>query len=63
VFQYMPPHIKFLMPESVFMKFGIYVTAPKPISTTYFMNLSDQSVPMYMPLSLTGNGSVNALPR
>jgi hypothetical protein len=37
--------------------------APEPISTTYFINLSHQSVPtcIYF-ISLLGNGSVNTFP-
>jgi hypothetical protein len=32
------------MPETIFMKLGMYVVAPEPISTVYFINTSHQSV-------------------
>jgi hypothetical protein len=36
------------MPESVFMKLGMYITAPEPISTAYFINPSHSSVYLYV---------------
>jgi hypothetical protein len=35
------------MPEPVFMKFGMHIIAPEPISKAYFMNLSHQSLCLY----------------
>jgi hypothetical protein len=32
------------MPEAIFMKFGMYIMAPQPISVAYFINPSHQSV-------------------
>jgi hypothetical protein len=34
----------FRMPEPIFMKLGVYITAPEPISIAYFINPSHQSV-------------------
>jgi hypothetical protein len=28
------------MPEAIFMKLGMYIIAPEPISTAYFINIS-----------------------
>jgi hypothetical protein len=36
------------MAEPIFMKVGKYIMAPEPISTTYFINLSYQSVSLYV---------------
>jgi hypothetical protein len=36
------------MPESIFMKLGMYVMAPEPISTAYFIHPSYQSVYLYV---------------
>jgi hypothetical protein len=36
------------MSEAVFMKLGTYVTAPEPISTVYFLNVSHQPVCLYL---------------
>jgi hypothetical protein len=36
------------MPEPIFMKLGMYIKAPEPISTAYFINPSHQSVPLYV---------------
>jgi hypothetical protein len=46
------------------MKLGMDIMAPEPISTAYFINPSHQSVCLYVypPLSLLGNGSVDAFP-
>jgi hypothetical protein len=51
------------MPEPVFMKLGMYIMATESISMSYFINPSLQSVCLYIPLSMLGNGSVNTLPR
>jgi hypothetical protein len=48
------------MPATIFMKLGMYIIAPEPISTVYLKNSSHQSVCLYVyQLSLLGNGSVN----
>jgi hypothetical protein len=44
------PSINFWLPERIFMKFGIYITATEPISTIHFINLSLQSVCMHVYL-------------
>jgi hypothetical protein len=55
--------IHLLMPEPVFMKLGMCIMAPEPISTSYFINPSHQSVCLYVyPLLLLGNDSVKTLP-
>jgi hypothetical protein len=36
------------MPEPIFMKVDTYIMAPEPISTTYFINPSHQSVCLYV---------------
>jgi hypothetical protein len=36
------------MPEPVVMKLGLYIMAPGPISTAYFINPSHQSVCLYV---------------
>jgi hypothetical protein len=36
------------MPEPIFMKPGMYIMAPEPISTAYFINPSHQSVCLYV---------------
>jgi hypothetical protein len=40
------PPINFKMPEPIFMKLGMCIMAPEPISTAYFINPSQQSVYM-----------------
>jgi hypothetical protein len=35
------------MPEPIFMKLGMYIMSPDPISMVYFINPSDQSVCLY----------------
>jgi hypothetical protein len=40
--------INFWMPEPVFIKLGMYIMAPEPISTAYFLNSSHQSVCLYV---------------
>jgi hypothetical protein len=59
------PTISFWMPEPVFMKLGMCIMAPQPISVAYFINPSHQSVCLYVypRISFLGNGSVNTLPR
>jgi hypothetical protein len=42
------PPIYFRMAEPVFIKFGLYIMAPEPLSTTYFINPSHQSVCLYV---------------
>jgi hypothetical protein len=46
------------------MKLGTYIIAPEPISTTYLINPSHQSVCLYVypSISLVGNRSVDKLP-
>jgi hypothetical protein len=47
------------MPEPIFMKLGMYILPPEPMSTAYFIYPSHLSVCLYMyPLLLLGNGSV-----
>jgi hypothetical protein len=36
------------MAEPIFMKLGMYIMAPEPISTAYFINPSHQSVCLYV---------------
>jgi hypothetical protein len=36
------------MPGPIFMKLGVYNTAPEPLSTAYFINLSHQYVCLYV---------------
>jgi hypothetical protein len=36
------------MAESIFMKLGMYIMAPVPISTAYFINPSHQFVCLYV---------------
>jgi hypothetical protein len=38
------------MPEPNFMKLGIYIMAPEPISAVYFINSSHESVCLYVYL-------------
>jgi hypothetical protein len=56
---YIPP-INFWMHELIFMKLGMYIMTPEPISTAHFINPSHQS--MCISLSLLGKGSVNTFP-
>jgi hypothetical protein len=52
--------IYFWIPEPILMKIGMYIMATEPVSTAYFINLSYQSMCLYVyPLLLLGNGSVN----
>jgi hypothetical protein len=37
------------MPEPIFMEFGMYIMAPEPISTAYFVNPSRQFICMFIP--------------
>jgi hypothetical protein len=41
------PH-QILTPDPLFIKLGMYITAPEPISTAYFINPSHQSVCLYV---------------
>jgi hypothetical protein len=47
------------MPEQIFMKLGMSIMAPKPISVVYFINPISLCV-CVSPLSLIGNGSLNS---
>jgi hypothetical protein len=49
------------IPELILMKLGMYILAPEPISTTYFIHSSHQSVCVY-PVSMLGNVLVKMLP-
>jgi hypothetical protein len=40
--------INFLMSEQIFMKLGMYIMSPEPVSTAYFINPSHQSVCLYV---------------
>jgi hypothetical protein len=52
------------MPEPIFMKLGMYIVAPEPITTAYSINPSHQSVCLYVyPLPVLGNGSVDMFPQ
>jgi hypothetical protein len=53
------------MSESMFTKFGMYITASEPISTAYFISTSHQSLCLYVYSSyrLLSNGSVNTFRR
>jgi hypothetical protein len=42
------PPINFWIPEPIFMKLGMYIMAPEPISTAYYINPSHQSVCLYV---------------
>jgi hypothetical protein len=44
------PSINFWMAEPIFMKIGVYVTAPEPNSSAYFISLSHQPVYLYVYL-------------
>lgn len=44
-----PAGIDFWMPETFFMKAGMYNLALEPISTAYFINATHQSVCMCIP--------------
>jgi hypothetical protein len=44
------PPINFRMAEPIFMKLGIYMMAPEPITMAYFMKISHQSVCLYVYL-------------
>jgi hypothetical protein len=43
-----PPPINFWMSKQILMKLGMYIIAPEPISTAYFINPSHQSVCLYV---------------
>jgi hypothetical protein len=58
-----PPPINVWMPEPIFVKLAMYIMAPGPISTAYFINPSHQSVSISVSLLfLLGNGSVKCIP-
>jgi hypothetical protein len=40
--------MNFWMPEPIFMKLGMCIMAPEPISTVYFINPFHQSVCLYL---------------
>jgi hypothetical protein len=40
--------VNFRMPQQIFMNLGMYILAPEPISTAYFINPSHQSVCLYV---------------
>jgi hypothetical protein len=40
------------MPEPIYMKLGMYIMAPEPISVVYFINPSHQSVCLYVYASI-----------
>jgi hypothetical protein len=54
------PLINCSLPHPIFMKLGMYIMTPEPISTDCFINPSNQSVCICM---LIGSGSVKILPR
>jgi hypothetical protein len=56
--------INFWIPEQIFMKLGMYVMAPEPISTAHLIILSHQSVCLYAypRISLLRSGSVDIVP-
>jgi hypothetical protein len=61
---WIPPPINFWISEPVFMKLGLYVMATEPVSTSYFINPSNQSLSIYVSLyPVLDNGSVNTFPR
>jgi hypothetical protein len=41
-------NFNFCMPITIFMEFGMYIMAYEPISKTYFINPSHQSVCLYV---------------
>jgi hypothetical protein len=55
---YLLPPFKFSMLELIFMKPDIYIMAPEPISTAYFINPSHLSVCVYMYLHIVGRQGV-----
>jgi hypothetical protein len=42
------PNINLWMIEQIFMKFGMYIMAPEPISTAHVINPSHQFVCLYV---------------
>jgi hypothetical protein len=59
-----PPPLTFWMLEPVFVKLGMYIMAPEPISTVYFINPSHQSVSPYVyPSFLARQRLYETLPR
>jgi hypothetical protein len=49
------PTINLRMAEQIFIKFGVHIMTPEPISTAYFINPSHWSVFVFV-LTLLGNG-------
>jgi hypothetical protein len=49
------------MPETVFMKLGMFIMTAEPISTSHFINPSHQSMCLCILLTLQGNGAVNCI--
>jgi hypothetical protein len=41
------PYMQFRMPDSIFMQLGMYIMAPEPISTAYFINPSHEFLYMW----------------
>jgi hypothetical protein len=52
------PTINYWMPEPIFMKFGVYIMAPEPISMAYFINPSHQSVCLYVYLPIVARQQI-----
>jgi hypothetical protein len=42
------PHHQHLSASAIFMKLGMYIMAPEPISTAYFIDPSHRSVCLYV---------------
>jgi hypothetical protein len=62
VFVSVYPPYQLWMPEPIFMKLGMYIMAPGPISTATFINSSHQPVSACASLlPLQGNGSVTCI--
>jgi hypothetical protein len=54
--------INFWMAEPVFVKLGVYIMTPEPISAAYFINPISLCVYMCIPLLLLRNDSVKSPP-
>jgi hypothetical protein len=48
---YIPP-VSVWMPERIFIKLGVYVISPEPISMAYFIKLLHQSVCLYVHMCI-----------
>jgi hypothetical protein len=58
------PHLNFRMPKPVSEKIVMHIVASDPISASYFLYISHQTVCLYVyHLFLLGNGSVKMLQR